>query len=60
MYAGSSKLVGSVHINQKIRKLLAIGRRFAVILLPFADSKYKNLGNAVDDVFSLEKKQVNQ
>jgi len=51
--AGSSKLVGSVHINQKIRKLLAIGRRFAVILLPFADSKYKNLA-----IVDLQKREV--
>lgn len=41
--AGSGKIIQSVHINQKIRKLLAIGRRFAVILLPYADTKYKNL-----------------
>ena len=41
----TGKVVQSVHVNQKIRKLLAIGARFAVILLPFVDSKYKNLGN---------------
>ncbi len=40
----TGKVVQSVHVNQKIRKLLAIGKRFAVILLPFVDSKYKNLG----------------
>ena len=30
-------------MNQKIRKLLASGERFAVLLLPYLDSKYKNL-----------------
>lgn len=34
----------SIHINQKIRKLLSVGNRFALILLPYVDSKYKNLG----------------
>lgn len=41
--AGSGLLVQSVHINQKIRKLLAIGSRFAMVLLPYVDSKFKNL-----------------
>jgi len=41
--AESGQLVQSVHINQKIRKLLAIGSRFAIILLPYVDSKFKNL-----------------
>ena len=39
--AGNGKVTQSVHINQKIRKLLAIGSRFAVLLLPYVDSKYK-------------------
>eukprot|EP00095_Tigriopus_kingsejongensis_P009076 maker-scaffold742_size103727-snap-gene-0.17 protein:Tk09076 transcript:maker-scaffold742_size103727-snap-gene-0.17-mRNA-1 annotation:"f-box wd repeat-containing protein 2" len=34
----------SIHINQKIRKLLSVGRRFALVLLPYVDNKYKNLG----------------
>eukprot|EP00088_Acartia_fossae_P019073 TRINITY_DN21077_c0_g1_i4.p1 TRINITY_DN21077_c0_g1~~TRINITY_DN21077_c0_g1_i4.p1 ORF type:complete len:505 (-),score=64.69 TRINITY_DN21077_c0_g1_i4:66-1580(-) len=41
--AESAQLVQSVHINQKIRKLLAIGKRFAIILLPYVDTKFKNL-----------------
>ncbi|XP_023331984.1 F-box/WD repeat-containing protein 2 [Eurytemora carolleeae] len=48
----TGKVVQSVHVNQKIRKLLAIGKRFAVILLPFVDSKYKNL--AVVDLLNRE------
>ena len=42
--AGSAELVQTVHVNQKIRKLLAIGKRFAILLLPYVDSKFKNLG----------------
>ena len=38
------QMVQNVHVNQKIRKLLAIGKRFAVVLLPYVDNKYKNLG----------------
>lgn len=41
--ANTGKVVHNVHVNQKIRKLLAIGSRFAVLLLPFVDNKYKNL-----------------
>jgi len=41
--AETGKVERSVHVNQKIRKLLAIGERFAVLLLPYLDSKYKNL-----------------
>ncbi len=37
-------MLQNVHVNQKIRKLLAIGKRFAVVLLPYVDNKYKNLG----------------
>ena len=33
-------IVNSIHINQKIRKLLAIGERFALILLPYVDARY--------------------
>ena len=39
--ANTEKVVHNVHVNQKIRKLLAIGSRYAV-LLPFVDNKYKN------------------
>lgn len=41
--ANTGKIVQNVHVNQKIRKLLAIGKRFAVLLLPVVDNKYKNL-----------------
>merc|ERR1712042_425607 len=41
--ANTGKVVHNVHVNQKIRKLLAIGARSAVLLLPFVDNKYKNL-----------------
>jgi F-box/WD-40 domain protein 2 len=41
--ANTGKVVHNVHVNQKIRKLLAIGSRYAVLLLPFVDNKYKNL-----------------
>ncbi len=40
----SVQMLQNVHVNQKIRKLLAIGKRFAVVLLPYVDNKYKNLG----------------
>jgi hypothetical protein len=30
-------------LHQKIRKLLAIGSRYALLILPFVDNKYKNL-----------------
>ena len=51
--ANTGKVVQSVHVNQKIRKLLAIGSRFAVLLLPCVDNKYKNLA-----VVDLEKRQI--
>jgi len=51
--AGNGKVTQSVHINQKIRKLLAIGSRFAVLLLPYVDSKYKNLA-----IVDLQRREV--
>ena len=51
--ANTGKVVQSVHVNQKIRKLLAIGTRFAVLLLPCVDNKYKNLA-----VVDLDKRQI--
>ena len=51
--ANSGKVVHNVHVNQKIRKLLAIGSRFAVVLLPYVDNKYKNLA-----VVDLERRHV--
>lgn len=50
--ANTGKVVHNVHVNQKIRKLLAIGERYAVLLLPYLDSKYKNL--AVVDLLRRE------
>jgi len=41
--ADTGKVVHNVHVNQKIRKLLAIGKRYAVLLLPYVDNKYQNL-----------------
>merc|ERR1719209_2572552 len=41
--ANTGKVVHNVHVNQKIRKLLAIGSRYAVLLLPYVNNKYKNL-----------------
>jgi len=51
--ANSGKVVQNVHVNQKIRKLLAIGSRFAVVLLPYVDNKYKNLA-----VVDLERREL--
>lgn len=39
----SGKVLSTIHINQKIRKLLGAGQRFALLLLPFVDNNYKNL-----------------
>ena len=50
--AETGKVVHNVHVMQKIRKLLAIGSRYAVVLLPYLDSKYKNL--AVVDLLKRE------
>ena len=36
----NGKMLNSVHINQKIRKLLAVGDRFAIVLLPYVNSRY--------------------
>ena len=38
--ANTGQIVNSIHINQKIRKLLAVGERFALILLPYVDARY--------------------
>ena len=39
----NGQMVKSVHINQKIRKLLAVGDRFAIVLLPYVNSRYQNV-----------------
>ena len=31
------------YVNHKIRKLLSIGRRFCLILLPFVEQNFKNV-----------------
>ena len=41
--ANTGQVVKSIHINQKIRKLLAVGEKYALILLPFVNSRYQNL-----------------
>ena len=41
---GTGRTLNGVHINQKVRKLLAVGKRYALALLPYVDAKvYKNL-----------------
>lgn len=39
----TGSVVRSMHVNQKIRKLLGVGDRFALLLLPYFDTRYKNL-----------------
>ena len=51
--ANTGRSISTIHINQKIRKLLAIGSRFAVLLLPYVDNKYKNLA-----VVDLAKREI--
>merc|ERR1711997_1080528 len=41
--AGTGQILNKVHVNQKVRKLLSVGKRVAVILLPYVDTRYKNL-----------------
>jgi len=33
----------TIHVNKKVRKLLGIGKRFALLLLPYVDNRYKNV-----------------
>ena len=54
--ANDGKMVKSVHINQKIRKLLAVGDRFAVVLLPYVNVKYQNV--AVIDLQQSQRKII--
>ena len=39
----NGRVLRTIHVNQKIRKLLAVGERFALALLPYFNAKYKNL-----------------
>lgn len=41
--ANTGQLKKSIHINQKIRKLLAVGEKYALILLPYVGPNYQNL-----------------
>ena len=41
--ANTGQIKKSIHINQKIRKLLAVGQKFALILLPYFNGSYQNL-----------------
>lgn len=43
-----------MHVNKKVRKLLAVGERFALTLMPYVSTTYQNL--AVIDL--LEKRIV--
>ena len=43
MDSRTGRVVDSTHVNQKIRKLLAVGKRYALLLLPYFDSRHKNL-----------------
>ena len=49
IYIFSGQVLQSMHINQKIRKLLAVGEKYALILLPYVSPRYQNL--AVVDLF---------
>ena len=37
--ANDGKMLNSFHINQKIRKLLAVGEKFAMVLLPYVNER---------------------
>merc|ERR1711963_1251473 len=41
--ANDGKMLDSIHINQKIRKLLAVGENFAMVLLPYVNDRYQNV-----------------
>ena len=41
--ANDGQVINTIHINQKIRKLLAVGERYALVLLPFVNHRYQNL-----------------
>ena len=41
--ASDGKTRRTIHVNKKVRKLLGIGRRFALLLLPYVDNRYKNV-----------------
>jgi len=51
--AGTGQILNKVHVNQKVRKLLSVGKRFALILLPYVDTRYKNLA-----VVDLKERQI--
>ena len=41
--ANTGQVKKSIHINQKIRKLLAVGEKYALILLPYVNPRFQNL-----------------
>jgi len=41
--ANDGKTRRTIHVNKKVRKLLGIGTRFALLLLPYVDNRYKNV-----------------
>ena len=41
--ANDGKTRKTIHVNKKVRKLLGIGQRFALLLLPYVDNRYKNV-----------------
>merc|ERR1712029_208154 len=41
--ANDGKTRKTIHVNKKVRKLLGIGERFALLLLPYVDNRYKNV-----------------
>ena len=49
----TGNVLRSIHVNQKIRMFMAIGNRFALILMPYVDKYYKNFG-----VIDLEERKL--
>ena len=41
--ANTGQVENSIHVNQKIRKLLAVGQKYALLLLPYVSARYQNL-----------------
>ena len=41
--ANTGQIEKVYHVNHKIRKLVSIGRRFCIILLPYVEATFKNV-----------------
>ena len=41
--ANDGQIRKTIHVNKKVRKLLGIGERFALLLLPYVDNRYRNV-----------------